>query len=88
MKSAMIIKDLREQLTTYQMDTDRASVTALTQALVEKDQQIHAMQNEITVMTEELNTVAAQMEDLKEERGKKVQFEHPEKKPLKKTDDF
>lgn len=70
MKSEAIIKDLREQLTSFQMDTDRTSVTALTQALVEKDQQIHAMQKEITVMTEELNTVAAQMEDLKEERGK------------------
>lgn len=70
MKSEAIIKDLREQLTSFQMDTDRTSITALTQALVEKDQQIHAMQKEITVMTEELNTVAAQMEDLKEERGK------------------
>ncbi|RDD38835.1 Centrosomal protein of 290 kDa [Trichoplax sp. H2] len=76
LKSETVIKELREQLTAYQMDTDRASVTALTQALVEKDQQIHTMQKEITVMTEELNAVAAQMEDLKEERGSAFQVKH------------
>ncbi|WAR07060.1 CE290-like protein [Mya arenaria] len=56
---------LREQLVSANMDSDKASVQALTKVIREKDQQIQELTEQIRTYTDDIDKNAALIEDLK-----------------------
>jgi len=56
---------LRESLIAANMDSDKASVAALTKVIREKDAQISELTEQIRTYADEMDNNAAMMEDLK-----------------------
>ncbi|XP_066265930.1 centrosomal protein of 290 kDa-like [Branchiostoma lanceolatum] len=67
-----MIRELRAQIRAAEMDSDKQSIAAMTQALKERDQQIAQLKEQLETAVSEMETNAARMEDLeKDQRGTK-----------------
>jgi restriction endonuclease S subunit len=58
---------LREQLIAANMDSDKASVAALSKVIKEKDRQIEELTEQMKVYADDLDNNAAVIEDLRSE---------------------